>query len=83
MKPKKHTQLQTVCHYTKWKGSKLLKKFQHPLQTICNMSEDVQYKRECAVLIRYIFGMSKDMKCMQVDHQVWCRGTRTTKNAFH
>ena len=22
---------------------------QHPLQTICNMSEDVQYKRECAV----------------------------------
>ena len=52
MKPKKHTQLQTVCHYTKWKGSKLLESSyfdQHPLQTICNMSEDVHCKRECAV----------------------------------
>ena len=54
MKPKKHTQLQTVCHYRKWKGSKLIAGKvpilnQHPLQTICNMSEDVQYKRECAV----------------------------------
>ena len=52
MKPKKHTQLQTVCHYTigrvaiSWKSSYFN---QHPLQTICNICEDVQYKRECAV----------------------------------
>ena len=34
------------------------------------MSEDVQYKWECAVWIRHIFGMSKDVKYMQVDYKV-------------
>ena len=48
MKPKKHAQLQTVCHTIQnervgnsWKSSYFN---QHPLQTMCNMTEDVQYK---------------------------------------
>ena len=48
---------------------------QHPLQTTCNMSEDVHYKQECAVRTSHIFSMSKDVKYMQVDHPVLVQGT--------
>ena len=51
MKPKKHIKLHTVTTQNgrvanSWKNSYFN---QHPLQTICNMSEDVQYQKECAV----------------------------------
>ena len=52
MKQKKHIQLQMFVTTQNgriancWKSSYFN---QHPLQTICNISEDVQYKRECAI----------------------------------
>ena len=35
------------------------------------MSEDVQYKRGCAVQIKHIFSAREDVQYKQVDHHVF------------
>ena len=37
---------------------------------MCSASEDMQYKRGCAVRIRHIVSTSKDVQYKQVDNQV-------------
>ena len=44
-------------------------------------SDDVQYKRGCAVKLRHIFSISEDVQYKQINHHILVQGG-TTLNYF-
>ena len=79
MKPKKHTQLFVTTQNGRvansWKSSYFN---QHPLQTTCNMSKDVQY--ELGMNKHLLYEQRCEVHASRLSSLVqW----NTTKNAFH
>ena len=46
---------------------------------MCSTSDNVQFRRGCAVQLRHIFGTNEDVQCKQEDHQVLVQGGTTLK----